>query len=136
MDTLYCQHCNNYVTPQSGKCPYCGYQFTLKDIIPDNEVQEYKDEQMSKMKTIVIVEIIGMIFMFIIGNSIPFLGIVFTIIGICLVPGFLIGIGTYINYSNKSLDEWRMVLSKSWKYQSKLSKAGTILKLLNALSGI
>ena len=37
---------------------------------------------------------------------------------------------------NKSLDEWRVVLGKSWKYQSKLSKAGTILKLLNALSGI
>ena len=34
------------------------------------------------------------------------------------------------------LDEWRVVLGKSWKYQSKLSKAGTILKLLNALSGI
>ena len=136
MDTLYCQHCNNYVTPQSGKCPNCGYQFTLKDIIPDNEVQEYKDDQMSKMKTIILIEIIGMIFMFIIGNSIPFIGIIFTIIGICLVPGFLIGIGTYINYSNKSLDEWRVVLGKSWKYQSKLSKAGTILKLLNALSGI
>ena len=53
MDTLFCQHCNNYVTPKSGKCPHCGYQFTLKDIIPDNEVQEYKDDQMSKMKTII-----------------------------------------------------------------------------------
>ena len=136
MEGLCCRNCGNYAEPQSGKCPHCGYQFTLKDIIPDNEVQEYKDDQMSKMKTIILIEIIGMIFMFIIGNSIPFIGIIFTIIGICLVPGFLIGIGTYINYSNKSLDEWRVVLGKSWKYQSKLSKAGTILKLLNALSGI
>lgn len=136
MDTLYCQHCNNYVTPQSGKCPNCGYQFTLKDIIPDNEVQEYKDDQMSKMKTIIIVEIVGMIFMFIIGNSIPFLGFIFTLIGFCLIPGLLIGLGTYINYSSKSMEEWRVVLGKSWKYQSRLSKAGTILKLLNALSGI
>lgn len=136
MEGLYCRNCGNYVEPQSGKCPHCGYQFTLKDIIPDNEVQEYKDDQMSKMKTIILIEIIGMIFMFIIGNSMPFIGIIFTIIGICLVPVFLIGIGTYINYSNKSLDEWRVVLGKSWKYQSKFSKAGTILKLLNALSGI
>ena len=108
----------------------------MKDIIPDNEVQEYKDDQMSKIKTIILVEIIGMIFMFIMGNSIPFFGVIFTLIGYCLIPGFLIGIGTYISYSNKSLDEWRVVLGKSWKYQSKLSKAGTILKLLNALSGI
>lgn len=136
MEGIYCRNCGNYVEPQSGKCPNCGYQFTLKDIIPNNEVQEYKDDQMSKMKTIVIVEIIGMIFMFIMGNSIPFLGFIFTLIGYCLIPGFLIGIGTYISYSNKSLDEWRVVLGKSWKYQSKLSKAGTILKLLNALSGI
>ena len=78
MDTLFCQHCNNYVTPKSGKCPHCGYQFTLKDIIPDNEVQEYKDDQMSKMKTIILIEIIGMIFMFIMGNSIPFFGFIFT----------------------------------------------------------
>lgn len=136
METLYCQHCNNYVTPQSGKCPNCGYQFTLKDIIPDNEVQEYKDDQMSKMTTIIIIEIIGIIFLFIIGNSIPFIGGIFTMFGFGMIIPLLIGIGTYISYSNKSLDEWRVVLGKSWKYQSKLNKAGTILKLLNALSGI
>lgn len=136
MDTLYCQHCHNYMTPQSGKCPNCGYKFTLKDIIPDNEVQEYRDDQMSKMTTIIIVEIIGIIFLFIIGNSIPFIGGIFTMFGFCMIIPLLIAIGTYLSYSNKSLDEWRVVLGKSWKYQSKLSKAGTILKLLNALSGI
>lgn len=136
MDTLFCQHCTNYVIPQSGKCPNCGYKFTLKDIIPDNEVQEYRDDQMSKMTTIIIVEIIGIIFLFIIGNSIPFIGGIFTMFGFCMIIPLLIAIGTYLSYSNKSLDEWRVVLGKSWKYQSKLSKAGTILKLLNALSGI
>lgn len=136
MDTLYCQHCNNYVTPQSGKCPNCGYKFTLKDIIPDSEVQEYKEKQMSTMTIIIIIEIVGIIFLFIIGNSIPFIGGIFTMFGFGMIIPFLIAIGTYISYSNKSLEEWRVVLGKSWKYQSKLSKAGTILKLLNALSGI
>lgn len=136
MDTLYCQHCNNYVTPKSGKCPNCGYKFTLKDIIPDSEVQEYKEKQMSTMTIIIIIEIVGIIFLFIIGNSIPFIGGIFTMFGFGMIIPFLIAIGTYISYSNKSLEEWRVVLGKSWKYQSKLSKAGTILKLLNALSGI
>ncbi len=136
MDTLYCQHCNNYVTPQSGKCPNCGYKFSLKDIIPDSEVQEYKEKQMSTMTIIIIIEIVGIIFLFIIGNSIPFIGGIFTMFGFGMIIPFLIAIGTYISYSNKSLEEWRVVLGKSWKYQSKLSKAGTILKLLNALSGI
>ena len=25
MEGLYCRNCGNYVEPQSGKCPHCGY---------------------------------------------------------------------------------------------------------------
>ena len=86
------------------------------------------------MKTMFVVEIIGIIFLVMIGNSIPFIGFIFYCIAIGLVIGFLVGLGEYNKYSNYNFEDWRIALSKTWKYQSNTQRAMTILKLIGSAS--
>ncbi len=127
MDAIRCKNCRNHVTPKSGKCPQCGYQFTLRDIIPDHEVEEYKEKTMSQMKTLLF--ICGCI-------SIPACinGGFWTVFAVIFGIPFIIGLLQYISYSNQDIESWRVQLSKTWKYKSGLEKAGFILKVISGAS--
>lgn len=109
-------------------CPNCGRAFTLQDIIPDKEVEEYKSSQLNQGK--IAMGVMALIF---IGASAvgKWLGI---IVGFFLAVPFIMTLCSYISYSNKNLEEWREALSKTWKYQTKLQKGGIALKILYALS--
>lgn len=134
MVNIYCKNCGNYVETKSGKCPKCEYQFTLKDIIPDNEVEEFKSNKMSS-NYIHLFIIIGIcIMMFVIGNSTPFIGFIWTMLGYCFLPLVLVQIWAIIKESNKDFEEWRIDVSKTWKYQSNSQRAITILKIIGKVS--
>ena len=81
MEGIYCKNCSNYVEPKSNKCSICGYQFSLKEIIPDNEVELLKKNTLKTLKTTLIIQCICILFLFLLG-LIPFIGIIFIIISI------------------------------------------------------
>ena len=134
METIYCKHCENFVELKSKKCSICGYQFTLKDIIPDYEVQEFINNKKTA-NYIHLFIIIGIcVMMFVIGNSTPFIGFIFTMLGYCFLPLISLQIWLLIKESNKDFEEWRIDVSKTWKYQSNTQKAITILKIIGKVS--
>ena len=134
MVNIYCKNCGNYVEPNSGKCPKCEYQFTLKDIIPDNEVEEFKSNKMSSNYIHQFIIIGICIMMFVIGSSTPFIGFIWTMLGYCFLPLVLVQIWAIIKESNKDFEEWRIDVSKTWKYQSNSQRAITILKIIGKVS--
>lgn len=134
MESIYCKNCGDYVELKSGKCPHCGYQFTLKDIIPDHEVQEFINSKKTTNLIYLFITIGICVMMFVIGSSTPFIGFIFTMLGYCLLPLIPLSIWLLIKESNKDFEEWRKDVSKTWKYQSNSQKAITILKIIGKVS--
>lgn len=50
MKNIYCKHYDKYVDLKSNQCPICCYQFSLKEIIPDDEVVLMKNKTLSVLK--------------------------------------------------------------------------------------
>ena len=123
MDPIICGSCKNLVDPKSGACPVCGHEFTLKEIIPDEEVVEYKKKTISLYRNSSIILGLIAIGTFVLG------GFWYIITAIVAVP-LLIFESEYSRLSSKDLEEWRVLLSKTWKYRSNLERAGIILKIL------
>lgn len=123
MDPICCSSCKNLVDPKSGVCPVCGHEFTLKEIIPDAEVEEYKKKTINLYRNGSIILGLIVIGTFLLG------GFWYIITAIGVVP-LLIFESEYSRLSSKNLEEWRVLLSKTWKYRSNLERAGVILKIL------
>lgn len=135
MKNIYCKHCDKYVDLKSNKCPLCGYQFSLKEIIPDDEVELWKNKTLSVWKRTMITYGVITMLLFLL-SLIPFIGIVFIIIAIPFAIGFIISLKNYNKYSKQDFEEWRKEVSKSWKYQSATEKTVNVLKIAKAVKGL
>ena len=135
MKNIYCKHCDKYVDLKSNKCPLCGYQFSLKEIIPDDEVELWKNKTLSVWKRTMITYGVITMLLFLL-SLIPFIGIVFIIIAIPVAIGFIISLKNYNKYSKQDFEEWRKEVSKSWKYQSATEKTVNVLKIAKAVKGL
>ena len=135
MKNIYCKHCDKYVDLRSNKCPLCGYQFSLKEIIPDDEVELWKNKTLSVWKRTMITYGVITMLLFLL-SLIPFIGIVFIIIAIPFAIGFIISLKNYNKYSKQDFEEWRKEVSKSWKYQSATEKTVNVLKIAKAVKGL
>ena len=135
MKNIYCKHCDKYVDLRSNKCPLCGYQFSLKEIIPDDEVELWKNKTLSVWKRTMITYGVITMLLFLL-SLIPFIGIVFIIIAILFAIGFIISLKNYNKYSKQDFEEWRKEVSKSWKYQSATEKTVNVLKIAKAVKGL
>ena len=105
MKNIYCKHCDKYVDLRSNKCPLCGYQFSLKEIIPDDEVELWKNKTLSVWKRTMITYGVITMLLFLL-SLIPFIGIVFIIIAIPFAIGFIISLKNYNKYSKQDFEEW------------------------------
>ena len=132
MKNIYCKHCDKYVDLKSNKCPLCGYQFSLKEIIPDDEVELWKNKTLSVWKRTMITYGVITMLLFLL-SLIPFIWIVFIIIAIPFAIGFIISLKNYNKYSKQDFEEWRKEVSKSWKYQSETEKTVNVLKIAKAV---
>ena len=94
MKNIYCKHCDKYVDLKSNKCPLCGYQFSLKEIISDDEVELWKNKTLSVWKRTMITYGVITMLLFLL-SLIPFIGIVFIIIAIPFAIGFMISLKNY-----------------------------------------
>ena len=135
MKNIYCKHCDKYVDLKSNKCPLCGYQFSLKEIIPDDEVELWKNKTLSVWKRTMITYGVITMLLFLL-SLIPFIGIVFIIIAIPFAIGFIISLKNYNKYSKQDFEEWRKEVSKSWKYQTATEKTVNVLKIAKAVKGL
>lgn len=135
MKNIYCKHCDKYIDLKSIKCPLCGYQFSLKEIIPDDEVELWKNKTLSVWKRTMITYGVITMLLFLL-SLIPFIGIVFIIIAIPFAIGFIISLKNYNKYSKQDFEEWRKEVSKSWKYQSATEKTVNVLKIAKAVKGL
>ena len=118
MKNIYCKHCDKYVDLKSNKCPLCGYQFSLKEIIPDDEVELWKNKTLSVWKRTMITYGVITMLLFLL-SLIPFIGIVFIIIAIPFAIGFIISLKNYNKYSKQDFEEWRKEVKRT---------AGTVKK--------
>ena len=135
MKNIYCKHCDKYVDLRFNKCPLCGYQFSLKEIIPDDEVELWKNKTLSVWKRTMITYGVITMLLFLL-SLIPFIGIVFIIIAIPFAIGFIISLKNYNKYSKQDFEEWRKEVSKSWKYQTATEKTVNVLKIAKAVKGL
>ena len=126
MDPIICSSCKNSVVPKSGACPVCGHEFTLKEIIPDAEVEEFKEKTMNSFRIPAI--ILGGVCLFTYALG----GLWCIITAIMFIP-FLYCALQYVILLPLSFESWRVSLSKTWKYRSTLEKAGFILKILTKI---
>lgn len=132
MKNIYCKHCDKYVDLKSNKCPLCGYQFSLKEIIPDHEVEQMRKNTLSALRKMMITQGIIIVLLLLLG-LIPFIGIIFVIIAIFCIIGLIKDYKKYNKYSNQDFEEWRKEVGKNWKYLSGTEKAFNVLKIANEL---
>ena len=126
MDPIICSSCKNSVVPKAGACPVCGHKFTLQEIIPDTEVEEYKQKTINLYRY-------GSFILGIIAFGTYSLGGFWCVITAIVAFPLIFYLLQYLYLSSKDFEEWRVMLGKTWKYRSNLERAGIVLRILTSI---